>query len=597
MQISSVPAASPIGRGPLGLPVSRFVFWAVIVAAGAVVVLGIYLVVVRPSAVTAPPVATVRVIRGPITAVVNSTGQVAPFTQAKLSFKTAGRVAALPVQVGQAVHKGDVLASLDTTDLEIQVEQAQANLASARAKLEAVQSGSRPEEIAAAQAQLDAEKAKLAAMLAGGRPEEVRAAEAALASAQAKLRELKGGSLPADLAAARAAVDQARAALASAQANLANLQRPPDPLAVQAASLAVAQARDALWSAQISRDGSCNPVNPRYLCDAANATVAADEAALQQAQVKLAQVQQPAKPEDVAAAKAAVASARAQLDSATARLKQLQAGPLPDEIAQAEAAVVQAQQSLDEKRHPYTQADIDQQRAAVAQAEAQLALKRSPYTRADLDAARAAVDQAQAQLDLARYNLEAATLRAPFDGIVSAVSVNVGEMVSPGAGTPVVSLVDPSNLHLDVSIDETDIAHVQVGQNAAVTFEALPGKTFQGRVAAIAPSAAVQQGVATYVVTILLQDAAGVRPGMTGDADIIYARKESALLVPNRAIRSDGNRRVVTVLEGGRLVTREVTVGIVGDQLSEILGGLKEGDAVVMPVTTAVLPPFAGGQR
>jgi HlyD family secretion protein len=580
MQTAQITATPPLSRGPLGMPVNRNLFWGIVVVILAALAYLVYLLV-RPAQSAIPAVSTVQAKTGSITAVVNSTGQVAPWTQAKLSFRTSGRIVSIPVRVGDAVKKGNPLASLDATDLKIQVEQAQANLDSAQAKLDAIEQGPRKEDVAAAQAALDAAQAKLNGMLSGGRAEDIKSAEAALASAQAK----------------QAGVDQAASSLANAKANLANLQRPPDPLAVKAAQLAVEQAKDTLWSAQANRDGTCNPRNPQYLCDAAAATVASDQIALDQAQVKLQQLQEPAKPEDLAAAKAAVASAQTQLDSAKVKLAQLKAAPVSDDVVQAEAAVTQAQQTLDLKKQPYSDSDIAQQRQAVAQAQAALELKKAPYTQADLEQAKAAVAQAKAQLEEAQYNLDSATLKAPFDGIVSAVNANVGEMASSAAANPVVALVDPNDLRLDVSVDETDIAHVEVGYDANVTFDALPGKTFTGKVVAIAPSASVQQGVATYLVSISLKNAAGVKPGMTGNADVIYARHENVLVVPTRAVRTEGNRRVVSVLEGGKIVPKPVTVGVSDDQSSEIVSGLKPGELVVIPVTASVLPPFAGGPR
>ncbi|MGH2459312.1 MAG: efflux RND transporter periplasmic adaptor subunit [Chloroflexota bacterium] len=592
MHTAELTAADPVSRGPLGM--NRAVFWTIAVVVLIAIAVVAYLLVRAPAA-TAPAVSTVPAELGPISGVVNSTGQVAPWTEGKLSFRTSGQIVSIPVRVGDAVKKGDTLASLDTTDLKIQVEQSQANLDSAQAKLDTVQNGPRKEDVAAAQAALDAAQAKLDGMLAGGRAEDIASAQAGLTSAQAKLHELKAGSLPSDLAAAQADVDKARAALATATDNLANLQRPPDPLVVQAAQLAVQQSQDALWSAQASRDGTCAPQNPHYLCDAANATVAADGVALQQAQVKLSQVQEPPKPEDVAAGKAAISSAQTQLASAQVKLAQLKAGPTSDDVTQDEAAVTQAQQALDLKKQPFSDTDIAQQRQAVAQARAQLELQQTPYTASDLEGAKAAVAQAKAQLDLAQYSLASGALTAPFDGIVSAVNAEVGELASSTSGTPIVSLVDPNDLRLDVSVDETDIANVEVGRDANVTFDALPAKTFPGKVVSIAPSASVQQGVATYLVSISLKNAAGVKPGMTGNADIVYAKHAKALLVPNRAVRTEGSRRVVTVLDGTKLVPHPVTVCLNDDQNTEILSGLKQGDQVVMPVTSSVLPPFAGG--
>lgn len=595
MQSVRIATAPETGRGgPLGLPLKSLVFAGVLVVA----VLAYFAYVsARPKPSVLADISTVPVQSGSISAVVNSTGQVAPLIQAKLSFQSAGKITDLPVQVGDAVKKGDVLAKLDPTSLQIQVEQAQANYDSAQAKLEAVLAGPRKDDVAAAQAVVDAAKAKLAGMQAGGRSEDLKSAEASLASAQAKLHELEQGSLPSDIAAGKATVDQAQSSLEKAQASLADLVRPSDPLAIQNAQLAVAQAKSTLWSAQANRDGSCNPHNPQYTCDSANAEVAADQTAVQQAQVKLNQIQEGPKPADVAAAKSAVASAQAQLASAQAKLKFLQAGPLPDEVTQANAAVTEAEQTLALQKKPYSQSDIDQQKQVVAQDAAQLALTQRPYTTADIDQAKAAVAQVKAQLDLAKYNLAQTTITAPFNGIVSAVNANVGELETGSGTDPIVALVDPKDLILDVSVDENDIGHVNVGQPANITFNALPNKQFVGKVVSIAPNAAVQSGVATYTVGIAFQQTEGVKPGLTGNADIIYAQHDHTLLVPNRAVRSVGAQHVVSVVDGTKVVQQPVTTGVSNDQFTEILSGLKVGEPVVIPMTSPIVAPFNRGAK
>jgi HlyD family secretion protein len=200
-----------------------------------------------------------------------------------------------------------------------------------------------------------------------------------------------------------------------------------------------------------------------------------------------------------------------------------------------------------------------------------------------------------AQLDQVKYNLAAATLTAPFDGMVAAVNVNVGELASPAAPIPLLSLVDPSNLRLDASVDETDVSHVQRGQDVTVAFDAVPGKTFQGKVLSIAPNATVQSGVASYIVSISVESSPEIKPGMTGNADIIYAHHDDALLVPSRAVRTDGDNRLVSVLEGGQVVAKTVVVGVSDDKSTEIVSGIQPGDQVVLPSTSTVAPAFANG--
>ena len=598
MQKVRIPEAGRTARGAVAGFVGRLgmLRWVLAALLLALLAFAAYLAFDRLIAPKAPVVAlqTFKVRRGTIQSTVNSTGTVVPLAQARLAFRASGRVAEVGVKPGDAVTKGQALAKLDTTDLALQVSQAKAQLSTAEAKLASVKAGSRAEEVKAAQAQLDAAKAKLDLMLAGGRAEEVAAAKAGVDSAKAKLNQLMNSPLEVDVKAAEQGVAAAQAALQKAQADLAKLKSGPTAEDLKGADLAVEQAKVSLWSQQINRDGVCgNPRNAQYQCDAANASVAAAETALNIALNNQAKLKAPPRPEDVAAAEQAVASAQAQLASAQAKLKQVKAGPTPDDLAVAQAAVVQAEQTLALKQKPYTDADILAQRQAVAQAEAQLAAKQVPYTDADVQQAQAGVDQARAQLELAQYNLANAVLVAPFDGVVNSVTVNVGEVSSSGS---TIVLVNPKDLRLDVSVDEADIARIEVGQKTVVTFDAVPGQTFSGKVVAVAPSATLQSGVATYLVSISIADPGPVKPGMTGNASIVYGEQANALVVPNRAIRTQGRSRVVEVLVDGQRESRQVKVGVSNDQMSEITEGLAEGDEVIIPSTTSAIPRMGPSQ-
>jgi len=162
-----------------------------------------------------------------------------------------------------------------------------------------------------------------------------------------------------------------------------------------------------------------------------------------------------------------------------------------------------------------------------------LSLKQTPYTQADILAARASLEQAQVQLASAQASLDGAIITAPYTGIVGAVGINPGE--STGSSSTI-TLVDPAKVRVDVQVDESDIAQVQVGQNATVSFDALGQRPFNGKVAAISPSGTTSQGVVGYLVTIELQNGRGVRPGMTATAQLIIDQRDDVLLVPNRAL-------------------------------------------------------------
>ncbi len=139
------------------------------------------------------------------------------------------------------------------------------------------------------------------------------------------------------------------------------------------------------------------------------------------------------------------------------------------------------------------------------------------------------------------------------------------------------------------------MSRVGVNQKASVTFDAIPGQSFTGKVIAVAPNATMQSGVATYLVSISIPEPGPVKPGMTGNASIVYGEQANALVVPNRAIHTQGRARAVDVLVGGVKQTRPVTVGISNDQFSEITQGLAEGDQVVISGTSAAQPRVGGG--
>jgi len=140
---------------------------------------------------------------------------------------------------------------------------------------------------------------------------------------------------------------------------------------------------------------------------------------------------------------------------------------------------------------------------------------------------------------------------------------------------------DLSVLVVDINLDETDVAQVTVGQEALVSVDAFPDAELIGDVTYIAPIAETQSGVVLYPVTVRLEpNEFPVRAGMTADVEIISASQEGALIVPLRAVHTEGERAYVYRLVGGQAEQVEVTLGMMTDTEVEITGGLAEGDEV-----------------
>jgi RND family efflux transporter MFP subunit len=198
------------------------------------------------------------------------------------------------------------------------------------------------------------------------------------------------------------------------------------------------------------------------------------------------------------------------------------------------------------------------------------------------------VDQAQAQVSTAEKNFQNATIVAPFDGQISQVTGDVGTLVT--ASTSVFILLNQQRLRIDASVDQADVSGLRTGLVANVTFDALPGRTFQATIVAIGLTPQVQQGVVTYTVQLSL-DTTNLQPplpapGMTALINVTTQRTENALVVPTRSIRRAAGRASVTVKKpDGTEETRQVVTGVSSGQLTQITSGLTEGEEVLFSGT------------
>jgi HlyD family secretion protein len=194
--------------------------------------------------------------------------------------------------------------------------------------------------------------------------------------------------------------------------------------------------------------------------------------------------------------------------------------------------------------------------------------------------AQASYDSARASLEEARATLESATMVAPFDGTVTSVGVAVGDLVS--SGTRVVTLADLGKLEVVATVDETEISQVKVGQNATITFDALSGAKFTGKVVEVPLVGQLVQNVVSYDVVLSLEGAGGesLLPGMTANVTIVTGQRQNVLLLPALAIAQDDSGDVVT-LEGSE-GTVPVQVGLSNGTYVEVVRGLNEGDKVVI---------------
>lgn len=219
----------------------------------------------------------------------------------------------------------------------------------------------------------------------------------------------------------------------------------------------------------------------------------------------------------------------------------------------------------------------------------EIAIKKLQVSSAEqsLTLAQQSVEQAQQSIDEAQRQLDDAKITAPFDGTVASVSVKEKDSVT--AFVEAIHLIDPGKMEIEVEVDEIDIAEVRQGQKAMIEMDALPSLSVNGTVNRIRPLPTESSGVTVYNVKINFEVPEGseVRAGMSATADIVTNERNNVLLVPDRAIQQDSNGNpVVLVMVGKQTEERPVVVGISDGFDTEIIGGLKEGDMVVIKQTT-----------
>jgi HlyD family secretion protein len=208
------------------------------------------------------------------------------------------------------------------------------------------------------------------------------------------------------------------------------------------------------------------------------------------------------------------------------------------------------------------------------------------------------IDMATVQVRVASAQviINQAQITAPFAGTVAETYSMIGDQVSPG--TRGFRVDDLSRLLVDVQVTEVDINSVQISQPVTVTFDAILGEEYHGKVVDVAQAGEVSGGSVNFMVTVELTDAdARVKPGMTAAVTITVKQLADVLLSPNRAVRLVEGQRVVYVLRNNVVEQIAITLGASSDSMSEVvLGDLKEGDTIILnpPVdfVSSGHPPF-----
>jgi len=299
------------------------------------------------------------------------------------------------------------------------------------------------------------------------------------------------------------------------------------------------------------------------------------------------------------------------LEAARAKLLQAQATVQETE---AQMARLEEVRKLSGGKMP-SQTEFDTQKAAQARA------------RADEASAKAAVAQAQATLDANKSDLAKAVIHSPINGVVLERSIEPGQTVAAMFQSPVLFTLaeDLTQMELQADVDEADVGVVSEGQEATFTVDAYPDRVFPARTTQVRYGSESVEGVVTYKAVLKVDNSSlALRPGMTATVLITVDRRESALLIPNAALRftppkaqteekprgggilsailphppaqtstpredanGKGKDQQVWILRDGQLTAVSITKGLSDGKMTEVTGGeLEPGMELVTDMTT-----------
>lgn len=572
-------------------PVRRHPVWSTIIAVFTLLIALIVFAVTRP---VQPEYVTAVAARGDLVQTVEAVGTVISERDLALQFATTGIVDNVLVKEGDVVKAGQLMASLRGGQLSASVAAASARVASARADLDQMLAGSRPEDIVIAEAEVANRKAQLDAAKATREKalKTVQTSNQKLAVLRAEVDTGLSGYVSTAGSTAERYIATARTSMGIVDdvfvdPDVQDVVLLHDPgsmssLRVQQTSvesslqLALATSRSAtsfqealsdLQSARSAISQSATFINSVYSF-LANLPLTSNYTTSERETHKA----------TIAAERTSVQTALSAVDAAIKELQDASAA-YSTRIATEEAALVAAQSEADR-----VTTDIATYESTLKISEAQLALTRAGSRPEQVAVAQASLRAAQAELARAAAAYADTQLRAPIDGTVTKVNIKKGESIPVGA---VITLLGTSPFRVEMFASEIDIPKVHLTQSGSIELDAFPGTDFDLRVGEVDPAATDVDGVTKYRVKLdFVYPHDNLKIGMTGDAEIVTGMREDVISVPLRSVleRDDGTEYVRIQLPDGSIEERTVVTGMEGSGGDIEVEGVEEGETVVVLV-------------
>jgi RND family efflux transporter MFP subunit len=482
------------------------------------------------------------------------TGTVEASRSVEVKARVSGRLARLLVDEGDVVTQGQLIAIIDPQETELRVRQDQAQLKGARSGVE--------------RTRLEIEQRK-------------KTNEAAYRQAETRLEQLRMESnvqptlTQASIVAARTALETAR----SERQRLVTSQHPTQKVN---ADREVAEAQAGFDNAEVEYRRNADLEQRGFVSgrEVENAKLALD------------------------LAKVRLSSAKENRDRLMAQFR--------TEISKAGDQIRQAETDLTRARANAIQTDLKRKEVASAEAElarAQAALMDAQVLEKQLIQSQAGVEQLESVLSDSQRQLGETDVRAPISGIVTKRLLEVGELASGlsgfSSGTPILRIEDRSSMRVKLDINEIDTAKLRIGMIAQIDVDAIPTRSYTGRLMKIAPSskligqgqAQAADAVVRYEVEIALTDAdVQLRSGMSSKCTIEVTRRDDVVTIPVEYVVREGRKAFVELplpkdaKPDAKPERKEIQLGETTGATIEVRSGLNAGDQIKRPA-------FRGPQR
>lgn len=200
------------------------------------------------------------------------------------------------------------------------------------------------------------------------------------------------------------------------------------------------------------------------------------------------------------------------------------------------------------------------------------------------DKTQFSLNKAVLDVEIANLAVKYATIYSPIEGIVTKVEPSVAG-INIIYSSAYVEIADPQKMEFEAIVDEADIGKLKVGQTATITLDAFPEEKFLGVIKRLAFKSTTTSSGGTgfsIFVSFPAEAMAKLRIGLNGDFEVITEVKDQVLLIPSDSLLEIGDKKYAFKYIDGKVVQTEVTTGLINEDKVEIVGGLREGDLLIL---------------